>query len=135
MFGVMAQQTIAHRVECARPGEPLRNRRRFVAELVVEGVAHDFIRATLHLDRRATGEREHEDARRIGAAHGEVCDSMRERVGLARACAGNDQQRTCAEALPTGKRLAIGHSLALRSIETCEFFARGHHLQRYTKGG
>ena len=120
-------------MERAGPGEALRNLRRLAAELVVEGLAHDVVGAALHLDGGAAREREHEDARRIDAAHGEVRDAMRERVGLARAGAGDDQQRTRAETLPAGKRLTVSHRPALRSVETTELFGRRHRYNNIRK--
>ena len=126
MLGVVAQQAVADGMERAGPGEPLRDRGCLAAELVVEGFAHDLVGAALHLDGGAPRERQHEDARRVDAAHGKVRHAMRERVGLAGARAGDDQQRTCAKTLPTGKRLTVGHRLALRSVQTSELFGRGH---------
>ena len=41
----------------------------------------------------AARERQQQDAARIGAVHDQMRHPMRERVGLARARAGNDQQR------------------------------------------
>ena len=134
VLGVVAQQAVADRMERARPGEPLRNRRRLAAaELVVEGLAHDFVGATLHLDGRAAREGEHEDARRIDAAHRQVRHAMRERVGLAGARAGDDQQRARTETLPAGKWLTVGHRFALRSVQTSELFGRRHQYNNIRK--
>jgi hypothetical protein len=94
------QQAVADRVESARPGEALRNLRCLAAQLVVEGLAHDLVGAAFHLQRCTAREGEHEDARRIDAAHRQVRDAMRQRIGLAGARAGDDQQRAGAKALP-----------------------------------
>ena len=52
VLGVVAQQAVADGMERAGPGEPLRDRLRLAAELVVEGFAHDLVGAALHLDAR-----------------------------------------------------------------------------------
>ena len=52
--------------------------------------------APLHLRRRAPREREQQDALRIGAVQRQMRDAMRQRVGLAGAGAGDDQQRPLA---------------------------------------
>src|SRR3954468_21089256 len=54
--------------------------------------------APRHLERRAAREREEQDALRVGAARNEVRDAMRERIGLARPGAGEDQERPLAMA-------------------------------------
>ena len=48
----------------------------------------------LHFRRRPARERQQQDALRIGAAADQVRDAVGERVGLARAGAGDDQQRS-----------------------------------------
>ena len=50
-------------------------------------------RAPLHLGGGAAREGEQQDAVRVGAAHHQMRDAVRERVGLARAGARDDQQR------------------------------------------
>ena len=101
-------------------------RRGLAAELVIERLSHDLVGAALHLHGRAARERQHQDARRIDAAHGQVRDTMRERIGLASAGTRDDQQRTGAKALPAGKWLSVGHRSALRSVEASDLFGRGH---------
>ena len=61
----------------------------FVPDRAVE----DALRAPLHLGGGAAREGEQQDAMRVGAAHHQMRDAMRERVGLARTGAGDDQQR------------------------------------------
>ena len=48
-----------------------------------------------HLGGGAAREGQQQDAARIGAAHDQVGDPVRQRVGLARAGAGDDEQRPC----------------------------------------
>ena len=84
-----------------------------------------FARRFISMD-GAPREREHEDARGIDAAHRQMRHAMRERIGLAGAGAGDDQQRTRAKTLPAGKWFTVGHRLALRSVQTSELFGRGH---------
>ena len=59
----------------------------------------DGLRAADHLLGRAPRERQHQDARRIDAVQHEMRGAMRQRVGLAGAGAGQDQQRAGADAL------------------------------------
>src|SRR5262245_15364624 len=51
-------------------------------------------RATLELGGCTAAERQQQQPIRIGTVRDEVCDTMRERIGLARSRAGNDQQRS-----------------------------------------
>ena len=60
--------------------------------------ADDAARAPGHLERRAARKREKEEALRIGAVRDEMRDAMRQRIGLARAGAGEDQERPLAMA-------------------------------------
>ena len=114
---VVAQQAVADRMEGAGPREPLRNRVADAAERLVERLLHDVVRAAAHLGGRAAREGQHEDARRIDAVDRQVRDAMGERVRLARARTGDDEQRAGLEAFASAKRLAVGDSLALRSVE------------------
>ena len=123
VFGVVAQQAVADRMERAGPGQALRELRGLAAELVVERFAHDFVRAALHLDGGTTREREHENARRIDAAHGEVRDAMRERVGLAGARTGDDQQRAGAETFSAGNSFAVVTALRCGALRVPSFSA------------
>jgi len=69
---------------------------------------------------------EHEIARGIDAVDHQVRDAVRERIGLAGAGTGNDQQRPGAIAL-LGQRFAMSDGLALRSIEPFEMRGRRGH--------
>ncbi len=86
--GVPADQAVRDRVEGARPGQPH----------VLRHFADDALRPPRHFERRASREGEEQDALRRGALENEVRDAVRERVGLAGARAGEDQQRPVAEA-------------------------------------
>ena len=86
-LGVFAQQPRADAVEGAGPGE-----RVGVAPLLPSTLR--VMRSTRRaISRGAPRERHQQDAARIGAVDDEMRDAMRERVGLARARAGDDQQR------------------------------------------
>ena len=61
----------------------------FVPDRAVE----DALGAPLHLGGGAAREGQQQDAVRIGAVHHQMRDPMRQRVGLARARARDDQQR------------------------------------------
>ena len=89
LVGVFAQETRADGVKCARPGQ----RTSHDAGIL----AHDLRRNPLdpadHLSRRPAGKRQEENAAWIGALDNQVRHAMRQRVGLARAGARNDQER------------------------------------------
>ena len=53
----------------------------------------DALGAALHLGGGAAREGQQQDAVRVGAVHHQMRDAMRQRVGLARARARDDQQR------------------------------------------
>ena len=63
------------------------------AAFVAEDLAGDALDAALHLRRGASGEGHQQDAARVGAREDQVGDAVRQRVGLAGAGAGDDQQR------------------------------------------
>ena len=60
---------------------------------VIERLARDLVRAAAHLGGGAAREGQHQDARRVDAVDHQVRDPVRERIGLAGARAGDDQQR------------------------------------------
>ena len=78
------------RVEGAGPGERRALRRGVGAE---RASARDALDAARHLGGGAAREGQQQDAARIGAVDDQVGDAVGERVGLARAGAGDDQQR------------------------------------------
>ncbi len=63
------------------------------ARVGAERAIEDALGAALHLGGGAAREGQQQDAVRVGAAHHQMRDAMRQRVGLARARAGDDQQR------------------------------------------
>ncbi len=93
--GALAQQPRADRVEGARP----RQRRRRGLGLGAHRMADDALHPARHLGRRAAREGEEQDAARIGAPDDQVRDAVGERRGLARAGAGNHQQRAIGRVL------------------------------------
>ena len=75
------------------------------------GAADEQLDALAHLGRRLVGERDREDLARPGlVGPQQVGDPVREDAGLARAGAGQDQQRA----------LAVGDGVALGRIQACE---------------
>ena len=61
--------------------------------LGAEHLARDALDPARHLGRRAAREGHQQDAARIGAVDDQMRDAVRQRVGLAGAGAGDDQQR------------------------------------------
>ena len=83
----------------------------------------DALDAAGHLAGGAAGEGHQQDAARIGAVDHQMGDAMGEGVGLARAGAGDDQQRT-------GRRAdadAMLDRAALLGIEAIEVVGLGEH--------
>jgi hypothetical protein len=64
---------------------------------VLQQFGDDALRAARHLLRRAAREGEQQDALGRRAGDEQMRDAMRERVGLARARAGEDEERPVAE--------------------------------------
>src|SRR5678815_2229104 len=84
---VAADQAVGDRVVGARPGQAH----------FLQRFGDDALRAARHLLRRAAREGEEQDALGRRAGDEQVRDAMRERVGLARAGAGEDEERRVAE--------------------------------------
>ena len=82
----------------------------------------DALDPALHLGRRAAREGEQQDAAGVGAVHDQVRDPVGERVGLARAGAGDHQQRAGNVRAPAGDAVLDG--AALLRIEAFESSAR-----------
>ena len=95
-------------MEGARPGKPN----------LSGDFAHDALRAPRHLDRRAAREGEQQDALRVRALENEMRHAVRERVGLAGAGAGENQERPG----------AMARRRALRAVQSFE-------LVRYLHAG
>ena len=103
-LGVLAQQPRADAVE--GPG-PRQHRVRHARPLFAQP-GHDAFDAPRHLHRGAAREGQQQDRARIDAARHEAGDAMRQRVGLARAGAGDDQQRSAIGAVePVTRRGAL----------------------------
>ena len=73
----------------------------------------DSLRPTEHFLSGATRERQEQDALGRHAFEQQVRDSMRQRVGLARARAGDDQQRTRREAVIRMRSIQGGRTLSV----------------------
>jgi len=89
----------------------------------VGAVRHELIDPNLHLRRGLLGERQAEDLRRPGASsRDDPRDPAGDHLGLARACAGNDQQRALAvgdrsellRVQPTEKGIQAGRRITFR---------------------
>ena len=87
-------------------------------------------RPALHFRRRPPRKRQQQDALRIGALQHQMRDAVGERVGLAGAGAGNDQQRTIV--LAAASPVAVLHREPLLRVQRREeiFAAGGHRRAR-----
>ena len=90
-----------------------------------ERLADDALRPARHLERRAAGECQQQDARRIHALDHELRDAMRQCVGLAGTGAGDDQQCRRREWPPVAASAEAGR-LALRLVEPLQVGGRRH---------
>ncbi len=100
LLGVVAQQPRADAVEGAGPGERVGR-----GAAAAEHVAGDALDAPRHLHGGAAREGHEQDAARIGAVDDQMRDAVGERVGLARAGAGDDEQRR------GGTRIALADAM------------------------
>ncbi len=89
LLGIFAQQPGANAVEGAGPAQRVGHD----AGLVAEHLACDPLDPLRHLGRRAARECHQQDTSRIGAVDDQMGDAMGQRVGLAGARTGDDQQR------------------------------------------
>ena len=116
---IFAQQPGADGVESAGPGERIAHRR--------HAWPHDIGRHALdparHLGGCAARERQQHDPAGVDAVDDEMRDPMRQRVGLAGAGAGDDQQRAGVDEF----RPAVFHGAALVRVELGEI--GGGHLR------
>ena len=62
--------------------------------ILAHSFGEDALRAARHLSGGVAGKGEQQDPARIGAAGNQIRHAMRQRIGLARAGASDDQQRT-----------------------------------------
>ena len=116
---VVAQQPVADGVERARPAHALRDGLADTPERFVERFPGDLEGAAAHFGGRAARKGKHQNPRRVHPVNDQMGHAIRERIGLARARAGDDEQRSGLESL-LRQRLAVGHGLALRSVESLE---------------
>ena len=141
---VFAQQARADGMKGAGPGERVAP----AAGVAALEICRDPLDAARHLGCRAARKGQQHNAPRIGAVGDEVGDPVRQRVGLARTRAGDDQQRSMPRRSPTppystarrcsGLRWARGETLmgAGQKVETpcgarmrlgrCAVIAREH---------
>ena len=110
-LGLLAQQPRADAVEGAGPGQLGRALRGAEAQRQVQHAAD----TALQVLRRAAREAKQQQPPRVGAVEHQPRDTGRQRQRLARACAGDDQQRRIAVA-------AMEHRLALLVVELRERF-------------
>ena len=117
-MGMLAQQAGTDGMEGAGPAEPRPRAGR------AQGGGNDALGATFHLGCGATRESEQQDAAGIVAVDDQMCDPVRQRVGLARAGASDDQQR--AGDIGTAARDSMLNRAALLDIEDLEVGGVGH---------
>ena len=120
--GVHPQQPRADGVEGAGPADGVAG----AGLRLAERGGDDALDAALHLGRGPAGEGQQQDAAGIGAVDDQVGDAVGERVGLARAGAGDDQQR--AGDVGALARDAVLDGAPLLRIEAFEI-ARARHRQ------
>ena len=94
---LLAQKPRADAVERAGPGQRVGQNVRACAERLLADAPHP---RNHFAGRRAARKRHQQDAAGIGAADDQMGDAMRQRAGLARARAGDDQQRPLRAAIP-----------------------------------
>ena len=116
---VLAQQARADGMESARPAQLGLRQPGSPDGHLRQDAAH----AAPHLVRRAAREGEQQDARRVGTVGDQVRHAVGERVGLARAGAGDHQQGRCRVRTRTPVH-AMHHRRALRRIEPRERIGR-----------
>ena len=113
--GIFAQQPRPDAMERAGPGKRRRHARRR------QRTPDDPLDAAGHLVGRAAREGHQQDAAGIGAVDHQMRDAMRQRIGLARAGAGDNEQRASrCSAHPMGRRPPL---VGVERIE-----GRGGHL-------
>jgi hypothetical protein len=83
---------------------------------LLEGLIRNQFRTTQHFLRGSTSECQQENALGCDAIQKQMCDTVRERIGLAGARACDDQKRTRFHAAPRGSSEGCG--LQLGSIQT-----------------
>jgi len=79
-------------MKCSRPGQDSRLRGCAIGA-VTASFCQDLVGAPGHLERSAPSEGQQQQTVRVGAIQNQIRDPMSERLGLAGARAGRDQQR------------------------------------------
>ena len=107
-------------MERARPGDGTSR----AGSCATQRSGDDALDSALHLGRRAAREGQQQDAAGVGAVHDQVGDPVGERIGLARAGAGDDEQRT----RDVGDRggHAVLDGAALLWVESDKIILAGH---------
>ncbi|MNS66889.1 hypothetical protein D3C72_1001200 [compost metagenome] len=111
LFGINAQQACADAVKCAGPGQRVGESPRIAAE----DVFADTLHAARHFRGGTPRKRHQQNTAGIGAIHDQMCDTVGQRVGLARTGPGDDQQRPGRVAVCQPN--AMLHRLALLFVE------------------
>ena len=120
LLGIHAQEPGADAMEGAGPGERVGHD----GCVVTKHLPADALHTTRRLGRRPPRKGHQQDAARIGAIDDQMRDAVRQRVGLAAAGAGNDQQR--AADLPIRQADTVLDGLALPVVAFFEM--RRRHL-------
>ena len=110
-LGVQAQEAVADGMEGAGPCD-------CAGQIRMAPGADPFDPAG-HLLGRAARECEQQNAPRVGPAKDQMSDAMRERVGLARARAGDDQERSSRRRAVVGRHIESDRG-ALRLVQALE---------------
>jgi hypothetical protein len=116
--GVVTQQPRAHCMECACPEKPLGQHRRLVAH----HLRRDAGDPPCHLCGGTARERHQQDAARVRSLDEQVRDTVRQRIGLPRSGACNDQQRSA------HSTAAMLHRSSLLGIEPGEIVDVGSRI-------
>ncbi len=133
MLGEQPQDAIADRVKRAGPQQAALHAAIARLAAFLEHGGHDGLRAADHFLRGAAREGQHQDARRVDAVQHQMSGAMRQRIGLAGSRAGQDEQRTRADAFVLDRR-AEGGGTALLGVERVERVGLLglHHDENYT---
>jgi hypothetical protein len=129
MFGVQPQNAAAHGVESAGPQKARGDAAVPRLAALLQRLRHDLLSAPYHVLRRAPGERQHENACRIHAVQHQMGGTVRKRVGLSGAGAGEDEQGTGIDTLVLRYDGAKGRGPTLRRVQLveCARTFRLHH--------
>ena len=113
--GVPAQQPVADRMKCARPGQQRGLGTAGCSTTLARN--EDLLRAAGHFERGAAGKGQQQQTTRIGASEDQPRHPVRQRLGFAGAGPRSDQQRRHRPRFPTD---TIGSGAALRRVQPLE---------------